>query len=125
VPGRTVIELPPAVPRPCSDCPWRRNAIRGWLGPTSAEGWIEMAHGEQPIACHQTIPAGMDDEERTPEEKWTETHGLRQCAGAAIFRRNVAKRPHNPTDAANSVERDTEHVFGWDDEFLAHHKRAR
>jgi hypothetical protein len=107
------IEYPPAVPKVCNDCPWRRVATPGWLGPHSAEEWIVMLHGETPIACHQTIVA---NEEGVGE--WDHP-GMRQCRGAAIMRANVAKSPRNPT-VAHGPE-DDETVFTTSAEFIAHH----
>jgi hypothetical protein len=116
-----LIKLPPAVPKPCSDCPWRRNAAPGWLGPHTAQEWIRLAHGEAPIACHQTIPKGSDEME--PEKTWA-VPGVRQCKGAAIYRTNVFKSPHNPTDAEHDSEADAEAVFSsvTGDDFIAYHE---
>lgn len=102
-------EYPPCVKEPCNDCPWRRDATRGWLGPYDADEWLRCAHGESAIACHQTIPEGGGWGENT-----------RQCRGAAIFRANVCKSPWNPT--VETGPRDTKRVFAWDDEFKAHHE---
>jgi len=100
--------LPEAVPKPCAECPWRRDSVPGYLGPHSAEQWAKMAHSETAIACHMTIR----------EESW-DAPGIRQCAGAAIYRANVYKSPRNPEVAV--MPRDTETVFTWDDEFIGHH----
>lgn len=101
-------EYPPAVKEPCNDCPWRRNAAPGWLGPHPAQQWLDCVHGETAIACHQTIPEGGGWGPRTL-----------QCRGAAVFRANVFKSPHNPTIEAGP--RDTEHVFETDAEFREYH----
>lgn len=101
-------EYPDAVPKPCNDCPWRRVAVRGWLGPYSAEEWLDAAHGEAPIACHETIPTGGGWGDKT-----------RQCRGAAIFRENVQKQPRNPTIATGPEDKVT--VFASNAEFLEHH----
>lgn len=105
---RDTVEFPPAVPQPCNDCPWRRDATIGWLGPYTAEDWIEMLHSETPIACHQTIPKGGG---------WGED--TRQCSGAARMRANVCKTPRNPSIESEPI--DEERVFSSNDEFLAHH----
>lgn len=107
------IEYPPAVPQVCNDCPWRRVAKAGWLGPHSAEEWLVMVHGETPIACHQTIVANEEGQGDWGHE------GIRQCRGAAIFRENTAKTPRNPTVARGPA--DDEAVFTTNAEFLAHH----
>lgn len=101
-------EYPEATASPCNECPWRRAAASGWLGPYTVEEWIETAHSELPIACHKTLPIGGG---------WGES--TRQCKGAAIFRENVFKSPRNQTIAAGPA--DTERVFGTNAEFIDHH----
>jgi hypothetical protein len=101
-------EYPPAVAQPCNDCPWRRVATPGWLGPDTPEGWIESAHSEAVIACHKTLN----------RDGWAP--GVHQCRGAAIFRENVMKTPRNPTVALGPE--DTETVFANNKEFLEHHR---
>lgn len=108
-------DFPPAVPQTCNDCPWRRIAVEGWLGPHSAEEWIEIAHSESPIACHQTILE--TDEEGIADWKHP---AMRQCRGAAIFRANVAKKPKNHTVADGPTDHDN--VFSTNDEFIEYHK---
>lgn len=102
--------LPGAVTKPCTECPWRRDATPGHLGPHSAQDWIRTAHGENPIACHLTV--------RHNDQPWSE---LKQCAGAAIFRANICKQPRHTAVAV--LEADTATVFGWDNEFTDHHTR--
>lgn len=102
---------PDPTKEPCNDCPWRRNSVRGWLGPYDARQWIEAAHGEGAIACHQTIPKGGGWGPNTL-----------QCRGAAIFRANAKKQPRNPT--ITTGPEDKERVFAWDDEFIEHHERS-
>jgi len=58
-----------------------------------------------------TARAGDDD---SPE--WGEH--LRQCAGAARYRANVHKLPHNPEVAVGPKDPD---VFGHPSEFITHH----
>lgn len=107
--------MKPPAKQPCNDCPWRRNSIRGWLGPHTAEEWVQMAHGDGQIACHQTIPEGSDDDD-------PDLSTMTACAGATIFRANVCKSPR-PTRGipAYQLPADRERVFSWNDEFIAHH----
>ena len=107
--------LPPVAAKPCNECPWRRDSAPGHLGPNSAEEWVEMAHGEVAIACHKTIV--VEPGETTGD--WAHPK-MRQCAGVAIFRRNVFKEPRN--EQIVTLPRDTETIFGWNDEFIAHHR---
>lgn len=115
-----MIQLPPAVPKACNDCPWRRNAAPGWLGPLSAAEWGQLAHSEEPVACHQTLPPegtlGL-----SPAESWAK-EGIRQCRGMAVFRVNIFKSPRNPTDAEHAIdEPDTKAIFGSVEEFVDYH----
>ena len=88
---------------PCSDCPWRRDALNGWLGDTTKEEWVQAAHGEAQIDCHTLIPA--------------------QCAGAAIYRANVCKTPRDPSYLTLPSNRDK--VFASPKEFLEHHDMTK
>lgn len=105
---------PDAVPQPCNECPWRREAVPGHLGPYTPLDWIKIAHGEAPIACHKTIVVQLGE----TTGNWDEPH-MRQCRGAAIFRENVTKNPRNPSIATGPA--DTETCFGDNDEFIEHH----
>lgn len=85
--------------KPCSDCPWARKAVAGWLGPHSAETWLQIAHGEGRIDCH--VFTGP------------------QCAGAAIYRTNMCKYPRDRN--LLRLPADKRRVFTKPTEFLAHH----
>jgi hypothetical protein len=87
--------------KPCSDCPWSRDALNGWLGGNTIEEWIGMAHGEAYIECH--------------------VHPNVQCAGAGIYRGNVAKRPLNRHLLVLPANRAI--VFSSPKEFREHHER--
>lgn len=110
----TNTQLPRACARPCNDCPWRRVATPGWLGPHTADQWVQLAHTDEPIACHETI---------VEDDDWT-TPGLRQCKGAAIYRKNIAKLPRNP-EVAVADEADRDNVFASPAEFTTHHARKQ
>jgi len=97
---------------PCAECPWRRASVPGHTGPVEPESWVNQAHADGPIHCHQTIAEhdmSLDDSR------------LRQCAGAARFRANVCKTPRNPTAAKGPADR--EKIFVSNKEFLDHHGR--
>lgn len=105
---------PPPTASPCNECPWRRIAEPGHLGPHLPADWIKIAHGETPIACHKTIRVA---EGRT-EGDWDDPK-MRQCRGAAIFRRNVAKSPKHPD--IETGPHDPEGCFASNEEFIEHH----
>jgi len=86
--------------KPCSDCPFARTALNGWLGGYSIDDWLATAHGDAPEPCHV-----IDNQ---------------QCAGIAIYRRNVCKRVEPPT---LKLPADRDKVFATPMEFRAHHER--
>lgn len=85
--------------RPCSDCPWRREAQPAWLGALSVEDWIQAAHGEAKIDCH--------------------IHKGPECAGAAIYRANVCKSLRDTSRLRLPPDRVA--VFASPAEFRAYH----
>lgn len=85
---------------PCSDCPWKRDSLPGWLGSHTANEFIAMAHGEVQYTCHVIVN--------------------QQCAGMAVYRRNVCKQPHDPATLRLPADRET--VFATPAQFLEHHK---
>lgn len=108
------MNLPDATPKPCSDCPWRRNAVKGWLGPMTPEEWIQAAHSDVPIACHQTIKEANEE----GVGNW-EHPALRQCRGAASFRSHICKLPRDPGIETGPAD---PNVFSTNQEFLDYHK---
>ena len=88
--------------RPCSDCPFARASLRGWLGGDSKEQWLQYAHGEFKVDCH--------------------TRKNNQCAGLSIYRANVGKLCREPSILV--LPEDTDAVFATPDEFLEHHSRV-
>lgn len=102
---RKLISSEEAVPikgqitKPCTDCPWAREALPGWTGSLSPLDWLNAAHGEARIECH--------------------VYNGPQCAGVAIYRANVCKTPRDP--ATLQLPADREKVFATPAEFLQHH----
>lgn len=86
--------------RACSDCPWSRKALNGWLGGVPAESWIRAAHSDTVVDCH--VLRGQ------------------QCAGIAIYRTNVCKSSQPPM---LKLPKDSVTVFSSPMEFLDHHSR--
>jgi hypothetical protein len=87
--------------QPCSDCPFARTALPGWLGSVSAEEWVQLAHGEGTAECHTILE--------------------QDCAGLAIYRANICKVPRDRN--ALRLPPDTKKVFAMPSEFIAHHKQ--
>lgn len=88
---------------PCSDCPMRRDSLNGWLGDTGTpEEWRAALHSESRMDCHVLRGA--------------------QCAGAAIYRRNVCKSPRDKSILVLPSDHDT--VFSSPQEFVEHHEKT-
>lgn len=91
--------------KPCHDCPWRPESLPGWLAGLTPEQWLLMANGDGRMECHALKLAD----------------GKLECAGAAIFRRNVCKVPRDPS--LLTLPADRVRVFATPMAFLEHHKR--
>lgn len=85
--------------KPCHDCPFARGAINGWLGGNTKEEWSAMVMGEAAIPCHALEGP--------------------QCAGAAIMRGNMCKRPRDRSLLV--LPPDRARVFADTREFEEHH----
>ena len=101
--------MKPPARGPCDECPWSRTSARGWLGPSTADEWVALAHSDEPIACHLTIK----DED--------DLDAMRHCAGADIYRSNVAKRPRCLDH--EQLGRNPVAVFDSPMQFKEHHER--
>ncbi len=86
---------------PCSDCPFARTALNGWLGGGTIEEWLRHAHSETLVNCHVC--------------------SNQQCAGLAIYRRNVCRLPQPPLLV---LPADKVKVFATPMEFTAHHNHT-
>jgi hypothetical protein len=98
--------------KPCSDCPWARVAVAGWLGGNTAEEWVSIAHGDGAVLCHTLV---------APEN----SSFIVQCAGAATYRANVCKSLRDDfwpfKTPPLEVKADRDKVFARPAEFLSHH----
>jgi hypothetical protein len=86
--------------KPCSDCPWRRDSLSGWLGGATPQQWIQTAHSDSTVSCHTL-------------------KGV-QCAGIAVYRANVCKMAYPPN---MKLPADRERVFARPDQFIEHHSK--
>ena len=105
VSGDEAVECPKQPQKACSDCPWGREALNGWLGHLSIDEWIQSAHGETTVECHA---------QKGPNGPWA-------CAGLALYRANVGKIPRNPN--ALRLPADRESVFANPMQFREHHEK--
>lgn len=84
---------------PCEDCPFSRESMPGWLGGGTVDEWLALAHGEVSSECH--------------------VKHTQQCAGLAIYRANVGKRPRDPL--LLRLPSNKKACFSTIREFIAHH----
>lgn len=84
---------------PCSDCPFARTALKGWLGELTVSEWVNGIYGEMKVECHVFDGA--------------------QCAGAGIFRGNICKLPRDP--GLLKLPADHKKVFSNGPQFAEHH----
>jgi len=100
-------EVTKQITKPCEDCPFRRVALAGWLADQTPAEYCQMAHSDDLIQCHT---------------KKFEDGDHVQCAGAAIYRANVAKRCDPPN---LTLPKDPQAVFSTPLEFVEHHSRKK
>ncbi len=105
--------------RPCDDCPFRLSADPGRLGGSPATAFVGQTEGPFVIPCHSA--AGYVG--RREEAERLLGGEVPQCAGAAIYRSNLALAGQFPP-AIHSLPADYESVFGSHAEFLAHHAKV-
>lgn len=95
------IQRPKQHTKPCSDCPWARRSLRGWLGSLLPMQWLQIAFSDAKEPCHV-----IDNQ---------------QCAGLAIFRTHICKSPRDRTVLV--LPKNPKLVFETAQEFLKHHTR--
>lgn len=108
----------PPTPKPCSDCPFRRASMPGWLGAGSPESFLDCLQRDEPLPCHQTI----DYDDPRWLEKWNAQQGGSMCGGALIFLANKLQHPR--TRGFPTLPSDRVTVFSDSLEFVRHHREA-
>lgn len=101
----------------CKECPFRPTAMKGWLGPHTAEEVFKIVHGEGGYACHMdTTKAAKDGraEDGVPSYDVVE-----HCAGAMMHANKTFKAYKSPEMAAHQDRVKKQKVLGF--EFLKHH----
>lgn len=75
---------------PCSECPFRKNSLPGYLGGFTAEETIRVAVSESNFDCHLTR---IDENGNgIPED----SKKRKACAGRMLFATNTAKSFRRP-----------------------------
>lgn len=109
----------------CAECPFRKNAIPGWLGPDTALEVTQKVHSEHGYVCHMSIDKKPTDEQGRVD---VSKHG-HQCIGAIIHANLSCKtyRPENPLSALQ-VEcegMEKEYEILKHPEFIKYHTRKK
>lgn len=94
--------------RPCGQCPFRKDSVKGYLGGFTIEETLEVAKSEHPFDCHKT--RGTDN--------------TKECSGRLLFATKTCKSFKNAeleklrleTKESNS----TDNILGFD--FRQHHE---
>lgn len=102
------------VKKPCRECPFRKEALAGWLGSSTPEQFLATTMADHAMPCHLTVDYG-DRNWKAQLESGKASH----CAGALDFFANICKmsRDRNrPRGQRNDA------VFASPQAFLAHHE---
>jgi hypothetical protein len=101
----------------CKTCPWRKQAIAGWLGSASPEEFIQCISKEIKLPCHSAIDYERDDWKEQIERG-------PHCAGALLANRKLCKLPRDPEHSrlVKEIEDDEDHISPR--EFLDKHNSA-
>jgi hypothetical protein len=108
-------EVKRACKKPCKGCPFKKTALKGWLGAYDGPEEFIGTHyrQDQPNPCHMTV----DYERKDWEDQLPDAVG---CAGQQIMYLNGFKSPRfwklDP-----DLKPDTDLVFQYPTEFIEHH----
>jgi len=103
----------------CSDCPFRKKAMKGWLGPWQPEEIQQMIHGENKYICHSDINkrSSVGQSESQIDEQG------QHCVGFLRYRTKVCKTSRDEDQRAHQYklkEIDDQEVIDAF-QFVAHH----
>lgn len=112
----------------CNDCPFRKNAVPGWLGSYTSEKIIELIQIEVLFPCHKHVEEAHTDEHHVngyDQDDWAEwamAHG-EQCAGFNMLMGKMCKLPRDRTwsDHVNRTE-PSDNVFETPQAFIDYHQ---
>ena len=106
---------------PCEECPFRRTAMKGYLGSYDNVDHFFTAHvqADNPNPCHMTMDYSI---ENWQEEFNAGVHG-KLCKGQAIFYANMCKIDRY--NVIPRVRRNIKTIFQWAHEFLEYHSKKR
>lgn len=74
----------------CKECPFRKGAPRGWLGPWTPETILAQANSEAGLACHMDAKA----KRRLTDDELVEK--VHVCVGSMQYANRTCKIYRNP-----------------------------
>src|SRR5690606_18087592 len=99
--------------KPCKQCPYLKNSIKGYLGESSGKPQEFLQQLESPTVhpCHMTVDWEEDDYSKSTT-----------CVGALQFMNNSCKKSKYPNviDEQNEVGKNDE-VLSFNHNFINHH----
>lgn len=105
---------------PCSQCPFRRNSVRGYLGADDPEHFLSLTMRDATMPCHMDIDYSDKDWLTTQEPD------APLCVGALQFQNNFMKLARDPEVARGQrAVGESANVFSNPEEFLVHHMFGR
>lgn len=106
--------MKPPAKKPCNECPFRRKAAAGWLGPWESPEQLELVIGHVAFPCHRTIKEDNDDPTKH-----------RACTGALQHLNNQFALSHDPEMAKyQKLAGKSDDVFQWPHQFNNHHNKG-
>lgn len=102
----------------CKECPFRKNAPAGWLGPWTVDSIFSQVHSEQGLACHVDVGT---KKHLSDDELVKQAH---VCVGSLQHTHKTCKRYRDPELQAmrDKVGPDNDNVLGF--EFKAYHSKV-
>lgn len=102
---------------PCNECPFRKAAAPGWLGPWNQDTILQQAHSESGLACHVD---GLIKKKLPDLELHDKVH---VCVGGLMNANASCKSFRNPElrEFAKKVGTSPDILTAW--EFKEHHSR--
>ena len=96
------------ITKPCGQCPFRKNSIKGYLGGFTIEETLKTAQSESSFVCHKVRESNKEEE----------------CAGRLLFASKTCKKFKNKDleDKRNYITsiNSLDNILGFD--FKNHHE---
>lgn len=123
--------------KPCVDCPFRKDALKGWLGEDRAQEIADaLTRNDQTFACHKTVnhhESEVEEGDIDQDELDAELGDRQHCAGAIAMVEAEGARNAMLQISERLGIRDPDRVtaegralsFDSAEKFVAHHKSTR